>query len=110
MNYLTQNTLNSKELNTNMPVVNDYDSINPYAGLDTGTFIAVFGVIYVVIIAITIIDVVLKVKAMWRAARLSDKGWFISLFIFNTAGILPFIYLRNNKKRYQDLILKKHQD
>ena len=110
MNYLTQNTINSEELNTNMPVINDYDSVNPYSGVDSGTFLAVFGIIYVVIIAITIIDVVLKVKAMWRAARLSDKGWFISLFIFNTAGILPFIYLRNNKKRYQELILKNHQD
>ena len=110
MNYLTQNTINSDELNTNMAVINDYNSTNPYAGVDTGTLFAIFGIFYVIIIAITIIDVVLKVKAMWRAARLSDKGWFISLFIFNTAGILPFIYLRNNKKRYQELILKNHQD
>jgi len=110
LNYLTQNTINSDELNTNMPVINDYNSTNPYAGVDTCTLFAIFGIFYVIIIAITIIDVVLKVKAMWRAARLSDKGWFISLFIFNTAGILPFIYLRNNKKRYQELILKNHQD
>ena len=31
--------------------------------------------------------------AMWKAARLSHKGWFIALIIFNTAGILEIVYV-----------------
>lgn len=77
---------------------------------DIGGFVVFIVIFYVVIIIIAIVDIILKVKAMWRAARLSDKGWFICLFIFNTAGILPFIYLRKNKDRYRELILKKHKD
>lgn len=34
-----------------------------------------------------------KGLALWRAARLQSKGWFIALFIINTMGILEIIYL-----------------
>ncbi len=76
-----------------------------------GETIAPFVLLYILIVVVmTIIDIPFKVKAMWRAARLSDKGWFICLFLFNTAGILPIIYLRKNKDRYNQLILKKYSD
>lgn len=31
--------------------------------------------------------------ALWRAGRNKHLVWFICLFIFNTAGILPIIYI-----------------
>lgn len=34
-----------------------------------------------------------KGMAMWKAARASDKKWFIALLIVNTAGILDILYL-----------------
>lgn len=46
-----------------------------------------------IIVAIALLDVVLKLLAIYKAARLSEKGWFVALFILNTAGILPAIYL-----------------
>jgi ABC-type iron transport system FetAB permease component len=43
-----------------------------------------------------------KAVALWKAARLSQKWWFIALFIINTIGILEILYifvLSNKKKR-----------
>ena len=34
-----------------------------------------------------------KGVALWRAGRNSDLAWFVVLFIFNTLGILPIIYI-----------------
>jgi hypothetical protein len=35
--------------------------------------------------------------ALWRASRNNQQGWFIALFILNTVGVLPIIYLLTNK-------------
>lgn len=40
--------------------------------------------------------------ALWKAGRNNKIVWFVFLFIFNTAGILPIIYLaffQGKKKR-----------
>lgn len=34
-----------------------------------------------------------KGVALWRAARLSQKGWFIALLIINTLAILEILYI-----------------
>jgi len=34
-----------------------------------------------------------KGVALWRAGRNAHLGWFIALFIINTLGILPIIYI-----------------
>lgn len=41
-----------------------------------------------------------KGLALYKAGHRQDKRWFLALFIFNTAGILPIIYLwlKRNKK------------
>ena len=31
--------------------------------------------------------------SLWKAARSSDKKWFIALLIINTAGILDILYI-----------------
>ncbi len=30
---------------------------------------------------------------LWRAGNRKEKGWFIAMFILNTLGILPIIYI-----------------
>ncbi len=42
---------------------------------------------------IAIWDLVWKGIAMWKCGRNKQLVWFIFIFIFNTAGILPIIYL-----------------
>jgi hypothetical protein len=31
--------------------------------------------------------------ALWRAGRNAHLAWYICIFIFNTLGILPIIYI-----------------
>lgn len=45
------------------------------------------------IILILIWELIWKGIALWKAARLSHKAWFISILILNTVGILPIIYI-----------------
>jgi len=47
----------------------------------------------VVIILLAIWDGTWKVIAMWKSARNGQLAWYVCLAIFNTAGILPIVYL-----------------
>jgi len=40
-----------------------------------------------------------KGVALWRAARVKDKWWFIVLLIINTFGILEILYIYIWNKR-----------
>lgn len=44
-------------------------------------------------------DLVRKWIALYRAGQRSDSTWFIFIFIFNTCGILPIVYLILNKNK-----------
>lgn len=55
--------------------------------------VATLTIFITIIFIVFIIDLVLKGIACWKSAQRGEKGWFIALFIFNTAGILPAIYL-----------------
>ena len=48
---------------------------------------------------IVIWSIAWKAIATWHAARNSQLGWFIALFIINTVGILEIIYLAFFAKR-----------
>ena len=37
--------------------------------------------------------IIWKAIGAWKAARKGHLIWFISFFVFNTAGILPMIYI-----------------
>ena len=50
---------------------------------------------------LAIVDLVLKGWALWRAARMSKKWWFIALLIVNSMGILPVIFLLLTNQQYQ---------
>ncbi len=47
----------------------------------------------VAIFLLAIWDGVWKVIALWKSARNDQLAWFICLAIFNTAGILPILYI-----------------
>lgn len=46
-----------------------------------------------IVILLALWDVVWKLIGMWKSGRNNQLAWFICLAIFNTAGILPIIYL-----------------
>ena len=46
-----------------------------------------------VIVLLAIWDGVWRTIAMWKSARHNQLAWFICLAIFNTAGILPILYI-----------------
>ncbi len=48
---------------------------------------------FIAIIPFILIDLVLKALSMWRAARMNMTAWFVALFIVNSLGILPVIFL-----------------
>jgi hypothetical protein len=52
-----------------------------------------------IIIILAIWDTIWKLIAMWKAARNSHLAWFICIFIFNTIGILPIIYILLYKEK-----------
>ena len=47
----------------------------------------------ILVAAVTLWSLPWKGMAMWKAARVSDKKWFIALLFVNTAGILDILYL-----------------
>ena len=46
-----------------------------------------------VIVLLAIWDGVWKLIALWKSARNNQLAWFVCLAIFNTAGILPIVYI-----------------
>ncbi|HUA66619.1 MAG TPA: DUF5652 family protein [Alphaproteobacteria bacterium] len=48
---------------------------------------------------IAIWDSVWKVIAMWKCGRHNQLAWYVCIAIFNTAGILPIVYLLGFQKR-----------
>lgn len=52
------------------------------------------------LVALIVADLVLKAWAMWRAARMEKKAWFIGLLIINSIGILPVIFLLMTRNEY----------
>jgi hypothetical protein len=58
-------------------------------------------------IVIGLWDGVWKAIALWKSARNSQLAWFIALIIFNTAGVLPIIYILFFQNKRQILVAKK---
>ena len=45
------------------------------------------------IITLLVWDTAWRAVALWKAARNNHLVWFVCLVVFNTAGILPIIYI-----------------
>ena len=57
------------------------------------------GVFWLVMSLAVVWEMAWKGVALWRAGRNAHLVWFICLFIFNTLGILPIIYIFAFSKR-----------
>jgi hypothetical protein len=51
------------------------------------------------LIPLIVWQAVWKGVAMWKAGRNNQLGWFVAIFIFNTLGILPIVYIAFFQKR-----------
>jgi hypothetical protein len=49
-----------------------------------------------------IFDATLKAIACWRAARMAQVWWFVALFVVNSIGILPIVYIVMTRKKYKE--------
>ena len=49
--------------------------------------------IYYWMIPLIIWSITWKANALWKAARNRQLGWFLFLFIINSAGVLPILYI-----------------
>jgi len=61
----------------------------------TGIFIFIF-------VILVVWSVAWKGVALWKAARLSHKKWFIALLLLNTLGILEIFYVFFIAKKDED--------
>ena len=57
-----------------------------------------------VIVAVFVWSLVWKGLALWRAALLRHKCWFIVLLVVNTLGLLEIFYLFFISRRYKVLV------
>lgn len=46
-----------------------------------------------IVIAVLLLTLPLKAAALWRAARRGHLGWFLTIIILNTLGILELLYI-----------------
>jgi hypothetical protein len=51
------------------------------------------------IVLIAVWSLIWKGLALWKAARLNDKAWFIAIMILNTVGLLEIFYIFVFSKR-----------
>ena len=51
------------------------------------------------ILILSIWELFWKSIALWKAARNSQKYWYVALLIINTVGILPMLYIKFFQKR-----------
>ena len=58
-----------------------------------------FMLIWIIVIILALWEIVWKIIAMWKAARNNHLAWFICIAIFNTAGILPIVYVLMQKNK-----------
>ena len=51
-------------------------------------------------------DLAWKGISLWKAARHSQRNWFVALLIINSLGILPIIYLKffQKKKSHKEIL------
>ena len=58
-------------------------------------------VLITLIVIVGLWDAVWKVIGLWKSARNNQLAWFICLLVFNTAGILPIVYIVWFQKKVQ---------
>jgi hypothetical protein len=52
-------------------------------------------------------ELVWKAIALWKTGRNNQLAWFVCILIFNTAGILPIVYLLFFQTKKKKKVAKK---
>jgi hypothetical protein len=55
------------------------------------------------LIVLLIWEAVWKGIALWKAAKHNQLPWFLCIFIFNTLGILPILYIKFFQRKQMPL-------
>ena len=71
--------------------MNIFTNTNEFGGYNINILVIILAVAWVL---------TWKGIALWKAARLSSKKWFIALLIINTFGILEIIYIYFIARKY----------
>lgn len=59
-----------------------------------------------VLIGLALFDFAVKGWAMWRAARMNKRAWFVALLLINSLGILPILFLLMTNAEYRKAMAK----
>ena len=68
---------------------------------------AVLTLVVLLLIPLIVWSIIWKGLGLWYSARNKDKIWFVVILIFNTAGILPIIYLALKTDFFKSKQVKK---
>lgn len=55
----------------------------------------------VLIIVLAIWELICKGRALWKASKNNQLGWFVAVLIINSAGILPLLYLKFFQEKHK---------
>jgi hypothetical protein len=66
-----------------------------------------FGIFWPIVILLAIWESLWKGFGLWKSARNNQPGWFIAMFVFNTVGLLPILYLFWFQNRNKKIKIKK---
>jgi hypothetical protein len=53
------------------------------------------------LIALSLLTLPIKAYALWQASRLSQKIWFIVLFVSSTFGVIDLLYILLVARKYK---------
>ena len=63
-----------------------------------------------ILIAVLLLwTIIWKGFALWRAAELRQKYWFIAMLVINTLGILEIVYLFIVARKYKVEVIEKSE-
>lgn len=62
-----------------------------------------------VLMVIAVVDLMFRGWALWRAARLEQRSWFIALLVINSMAILPIIFLLVTNDKYSKIAAVKRK-
>ena len=68
--------------------------------LSQSQLVSILNVAPWVVAVLLVWSLIWKGLALWKAARLSSKWWFIILLVVNTFGILEIIYIYFVARKY----------
>jgi Family of unknown function (DUF5652) len=63
--------------------------------------------IMMLLLVLILWESVWKGIGLWKSGKNKQLGWFICIFIFNTLGILPIIYLWFFQKKTERRVTRK---